>query len=39
MLISCSGNKRGVIIQRDDGRGTAVKENDGGRWSSDDVVL
>jgi hypothetical protein len=23
----------------DDGHGTVVKENDGGGWSSDDVVL
>jgi hypothetical protein len=29
----------GVIVQRDDGCEAAVKENDGGGWSSDDVVL
>jgi hypothetical protein len=29
----------GVIVQRDDGRETAVKGNDGGGWSSDGVVL
>jgi hypothetical protein len=29
----------GVILWRNDGRETLVKENDGGRWSSDDVVL
>jgi hypothetical protein len=28
-----------VIVRRDDGRGTVVKENDGGGWSSDGVVL
>jgi hypothetical protein len=26
-------------MQRDDMRGMAVKENDGGGWSSDSVVL
>jgi hypothetical protein len=26
-------------VQRDNGRMTAVKENDDGGWSSDDVVL
>jgi hypothetical protein len=26
-------------VQRDNGRTTAVKENDDGGWSSDDVVL
>jgi hypothetical protein len=39
MLISCSGSERGVIVRRDDGRETAVKENDNGEWSSDGVVL
>jgi hypothetical protein len=29
----------GVIMQRDDGLKTAVKENDGGGWSSDGVML
>jgi hypothetical protein len=29
----------GVIVRRDDGRGTVVKRNDGGGWSSDGVVL
>jgi hypothetical protein len=29
----------GVIVRRDDGRGTEVKENDGGGWSSDVVVF
>jgi hypothetical protein len=29
----------GVIVERDDGCGTTVKENDGGRWNSDGVVL
>jgi hypothetical protein len=29
----------GVIVRRDDGRGTTVKENDGNRWSSDGMVL
>jgi hypothetical protein len=29
----------GVIVQRDDGCETAVKENDRGGWSSDGVVL
>jgi hypothetical protein len=28
-----------VVVQRDDGRGTVVKGNDGGGWSSDGVVL
>jgi hypothetical protein len=29
----------GVIVRRDDRRGTEVKENDGGGWSSDVVVF
>jgi hypothetical protein len=29
----------GVIMQRDDIRETAVKENDGDGWSSDGMVL
>jgi hypothetical protein len=29
----------GVIVQKNDGHGTMVKENDGGKWSSDGVVL
>jgi hypothetical protein len=29
----------GVIVRRDDRRGTVVKGNDGGGWSSDGVVL
>jgi hypothetical protein len=29
----------GVIVQRKNEHATAVKENDGGRWSSDCVVL
>jgi hypothetical protein len=29
----------GVIVWRDDVRGTMVKENDGGGWSFDVVVL
>jgi hypothetical protein len=29
----------GVIVRRDDGRGTAVNENNGDGWSSDGVVL
>jgi hypothetical protein len=29
----------GVIVWRDDERGTTVKENDSGGWSYDDVVL
>jgi hypothetical protein len=29
----------GVIVWRDDEYGTAVKENNGGRWSSDGMVL
>jgi hypothetical protein len=29
----------GVIVLRDDGRGTAVKGNGGGGWSSNDVML
>ncbi len=29
----------GVIVWRDNERKTAVKENDNGRWSSDDMVL
>jgi hypothetical protein len=28
----------GVIVRRDDERGTMVKKSDGG-WSSDDVVI
>jgi hypothetical protein len=47
MLLSCSGRERGsaislpwgVIVRRDDGRGTEVKENDGGGWSSNVVVF
>jgi hypothetical protein len=26
-------------VRRNDGHGTVVKENDGGKWSSDGVVL
>jgi hypothetical protein len=29
----------GVIVQRDNRRGTTVKENDGSEWSSDGMVL
>jgi hypothetical protein len=29
----------GVVVWTDDGHETAVKGNDGGRWSSDGVVL
>jgi hypothetical protein len=29
----------GVVVQRDDKRGTTVKKNDSGRWSSNGVVL
>jgi hypothetical protein len=29
----------GVVAQRDDERGTVLKGNDDGRWSSDGVVL
>jgi hypothetical protein len=29
----------GVVVQRDDGRVTAIKENDDNGWSSDGVVL
>jgi hypothetical protein len=29
----------GVIVRRDDRRGTTVKGNDGGEWNSDSVVL
>jgi hypothetical protein len=29
----------GVVVRRDDGRKTAVKQNDGGGQSSDGVVL
>jgi hypothetical protein len=29
----------GVVVRKDDGRETAVKGNDDGEWSSDDVVL
>jgi hypothetical protein len=29
----------GVVVRRDDGRETAVKENDSDGWSSDGVVL
>jgi hypothetical protein len=29
----------GVIVQRDDERGTVVKENNGDGWSSDDIVF
>jgi hypothetical protein len=28
-----------ILVQRDNGRTTAVKENDDDGWSSDDVVL
>jgi hypothetical protein len=28
-----------IVVQRDDGRGTAVKGNDDSGWSSDDVML
>jgi hypothetical protein len=39
MLISCLESERGVIVRRDDGCETAVKENDDGEWSSDNMVL
>jgi hypothetical protein len=46
MLISCSVSERGsdssspgVIIQRDDGRETSMKVNDGSGWSSNGVML
>jgi hypothetical protein len=29
----------GVVLWRDDGCGTTVKENDGGGWNSDGLVL
>jgi hypothetical protein len=29
----------GIVVQRDDGRKTAVKENNGGRWSSNGVMV
>jgi hypothetical protein len=29
----------GVIVRRDNRRGTAVKENDGSEWSSDGMVF
>jgi hypothetical protein len=29
----------GVIVRRGDGRGTVMKWNNGGGWSSDGVVL
>jgi hypothetical protein len=29
----------GVVVWRDDGREKVVKGNDGGRWSSDGVML
>jgi hypothetical protein len=29
----------GVVVRRDDGHEATVKVNDGGGWSSDDVVL
>jgi hypothetical protein len=29
----------GVVVRRGDERGTAVKENDGGGWSFNGVVL
>jgi hypothetical protein len=29
----------GVVVWRDYGHGTTVKENNGDGWSSDDVVL
>jgi hypothetical protein len=29
----------GVVVRRDNGHGTAVKENKGGGWSSDGMVL
>jgi hypothetical protein len=29
----------GVIVRRDDGHKTVVKENDSGEWSSNNVVL
>jgi hypothetical protein len=28
----------GIVVQSDDGCGAAVKENNGGKWSSDGVV-
>jgi hypothetical protein len=28
-----------VVMRRDDGHGTMVKRNDGGRWSFNGVVL
>jgi hypothetical protein len=29
----------GVVVRRDNGRGMAVKGNDGGGWSSDGMIL
>jgi hypothetical protein len=29
----------GIVVRRDDGRGTAVKGNDDGMWISDGVML
>jgi hypothetical protein len=29
----------GIVARKDDGRGTAMKENDNDGWSSDCVVL
>jgi hypothetical protein len=38
--VGCLVRHRGcVIVRRDDGRGPAVKGNNGARWSSDDMVL
>jgi hypothetical protein len=39
MLIGCSGSETDVVVQRDDGCETAIKENNDDEWSSDDVVL
>jgi hypothetical protein len=44
MSISCSGSEResassSLIVWREDGRETAVKENDSDMWSSDGLVL
>jgi hypothetical protein len=39
MLIGCSGSETDVVVQRDDGCETAIKENNDDEWSSNDVVL
>jgi hypothetical protein len=46
MPINCSRSEResasftlGVVVRRNDVHETAVKGNNDGRWSSDDVVL